>query len=193
MRNLTVAISPRAGERTTMNNGPREIRDALGKFIQQGESLYALLDAAQSSEIPYRLKFTKTEHDSLYRGRSEEALWYVAPYLAVCEPDSDFVEWVLTHGWGNSWAVFLTSGADLESLRKHFRQFLLVKAEDDRDYYFRFYDPRVLRVFLPTCDLTEAREFFGPVSRFLMEGETSEALLSFAASEQGTSQEAVLL
>ena len=38
--------------------------------------------------------------------------------------------------------------------------------------YFRFYDPRVFRMFLPTCDETQLRDFFGGVDFFIAEGES---------------------
>jgi len=38
-----------------------------------------------------------------------------------------------------------------------------------KDMYFRFYDPRVLRVFLPTCTPEELSDFFGPIAGFLIE------------------------
>lgn len=34
---------------------------------------------------------------------------------------------------------------------------------------FRFYDPRVLRLYLPTCTSTELEQVFGPVGTFFTE------------------------
>ncbi|HRO43103.1 MAG TPA: DUF4123 domain-containing protein, partial [Flavipsychrobacter sp.] len=64
-------------------------------------------------------------------------------------------------------------------LHKHFRKFLLVKTEDEQELYFRFYDPRVLRIFLPTCDQGQIREFFGAVDYFLMEDEDPEFAIRY--------------
>ena len=46
--------------------------------------------------------------------------------------------------------------------------------------YFRFYDPVVLRTFLPTATPRQMEDFFGPISAFYVEGEHGE-LCSFAA------------
>ncbi len=46
--------------------------------------------------------------------------------------------------------------------------------------YFRFYDPRVLRIFLPTCDRSQILEFFGPVKIFICEDEDPEHILLFS-------------
>ena len=40
-----------------------------------------------------------------------------------------------------------------------------------KDMYFRLYDPRVLRVFLPTCTPDELTDFFGPIGTFLIESD----------------------
>jgi hypothetical protein len=44
---------------------------------------------------------------------------------------------------------------------------------------FRYYDPRVLRVYLPTCVTVELRTVFGPIECFWMEGESPEKMLEF--------------
>lgn len=65
------------------------------------------------------------------------------------------------------------------------RQFLFVKDEDGKELYFRFYDPRILRLYLPTCTKTETAAFFGPVLRFLIESEDARSLLVFQQDERG--------
>jgi hypothetical protein len=41
-------------------------------------------------------------------------------------------------------------------------------------FYFRYYDPVVLRSFVPVATPRQRDELFGPVSSFLVEGETGE-------------------
>jgi hypothetical protein len=123
------------------------------------------------------------EHDSLYRGRSEEALAIVAPYLFTYKEETEFAAWLAEKGWGDAWGVFFYSEAPMAELHKHFRKFLLVKTEDGEELYFRFYDPRVLRIFLPTCDEAQLREFFGPVRYFMMEDEDSSQAVVFYLKE----------
>jgi Domain of unknown function (DUF4123) len=170
-----------------------KIAQTLFDAARQGESLYAILDAARTVDIPFRLRSAGVEHDCLYRGRSAEVLWHVAPYLVRCGRDTEWIHWMLEEGWGDSWGVYLTSTAGLEGLCQHFHQLLLVKTEDNRQLYFRFYDPRVLRVFLPTCTSEEAHQFFGPVRCYLMEAEAPEILLKFTASQEGAQQAAMQL
>jgi len=79
----------------------------------------------------------------------------------------------------------LTSGKALAEVLKHFRHFLMVKLADGRDAYFRFYDPRVLRAYLPSCNPAEAARFFGPVRCYLVEAKEPETLLQFTDTGRG--------
>ena len=81
-------------------------------------------------------------------------------------------------GWGQSWGVFLRV-KDPSNLRSHLRGFLRVKDESGRILLFRYYDPRVLRVYLPTCRPPELRTIFGPVSSYLVEDENGKGLIEF--------------
>lgn len=168
---------------TTVNH--HRIAQALTEAVRADETLYAILDAARHSDVPYLLKWAGVEHECLYEGETREKLWYVAPYLLKCDPASDFFKQLLEDGWGKSWGIFLTSSSKLDELLTHFRQFLLVKDEDNKDFYFRFYDPRVLRVYLPTCTAEEVREFFGTNGAYLLEAAEPDTLLKFTAGERG--------
>jgi len=156
------------------------VREVLFDALAPGESLYALLDGARNHEIALRLKAGGVHHDCLYQGAAAKELWFVAPYLARCERGSPFVSWLAGSGWGQSWGTFVATGVDLAALGEHFRKFLLVKIDgNEADFYFRFYDPRVLRVFLPTCTPQEAAEFFGPVRLFIAEDSQGSSAITF--------------
>jgi len=141
---------------------------------------YIILDAARTRVEIIKAKELNPNHDSLFRGRSEQPLAYVAPYLFSFDPQTEFAKWYMQNGWGNSWGILVYSKSDLKSLVKHFRHFLMVKTEDGEQLYFRFYDPRVLRVFLPTCDERQLRDFFGPIDYFLCESEEPASGLVFS-------------
>jgi len=132
---------------------------------------FAILDAARIFGEMETAQSLQNNFLSLYMGKKEELLSAVAPYLFEYHEKSEFATWLHEKGWGNSWGIFVTSSLSLEELRMHFRKFLLVKTEDDKELYFRFYDPRVLRIFLPTCDQEQLNDFFGPITSFEMEAE----------------------
>jgi len=132
---------------------------------------FLLLDAARMHGDIYQAREHNPEHICLYEGDSEKFLAAVAPWMFGFEQGSDFATWVLRSARGNSWGIFLRSGAEPVRLYKHLRKFLIVQSEDGKEMYFRYYDPRVLRVFLPTCEPAQLKEFFGPIEAFLAENE----------------------
>lgn len=114
----------------------------------------------------------------LYKGMSEERLSNVGPYLFVSQPPA-FVDWLFAQGWGQSWGVFVLSRETSAVVYQHFRRFLLVKTAEGKQLYFRFYDPRVLRQFLPTCTAGQLTDFFGPVRYFLVEDQDPDYSISY--------------
>jgi hypothetical protein len=65
------------------------------------------------------------------------------------------------------------------TLRQHLRTFLRVTNQRGRRLIFRYYDPRVMRVYLPTCMPAELRSVFGPIRCYLMESPDADAVLRF--------------
>ncbi len=139
-------------------------------FLGNNQREYYILDSARVGSAIDQAKELSFSFDSLYRGRSEESLAVIAPYLFQYEANDLFHQFIDNHT-GESWGIGVIAEAPIEALHKHFRKFLLVKDEDGRELYFRFYDPRVLRIFLPTCDTAQLKEFFGPVQYFFLEDE----------------------
>lgn len=140
---------------------------------------YAILDGASVPDLPQTLERFEVEAECLFRGDLEPDLALAAPYLVLLRADTPFVEWLLQEGWGKHWGIFAVSKADLRDLRMHLRTLLKVYGPDLKPLYFRYYDPRVLRTYLPTCNEQEARTLFGPVLRFITEGDEPAILLRF--------------
>lgn len=138
--------------------------------------LFDTATAAEKQEEAIRLDPSR---QSFYKGTSEENK-KAAPYLFELKPETDFANWYFKNGWNQSWGVPLFSSGTFEETYRHFRKFLIVKTEEGKQMYFRFYDPRVLRIFLPTCDRSQILEFFGPVKIFICEDEDPEHILLFS-------------
>ncbi len=152
----------------------------MSQSESQSNLTYAILDAALIfGELDTAQKL-QTNFLSLYMGRSEELLSTVAPYLFPYESNSEFGTWLLDKGWGNSWGIFVSTRSSMEDLQEHFRKFQMVQTEDGKELYFRFYDPQVLRVFLPDCETHQLKEFFGPVKYYGMEDDDPEYALFFS-------------
>ena len=154
---------------------------------------YAVLDGASIPGLRKKFHYLKPEHICLYRGELKPDLAECAPYLVRLQPEAEFTDWVLTEGWGQHWGIFAQTAADLTALRKHFRTFLMVKDPNGEQVYFRYYDPRVLRVYLPTCNPDETRYIFGPVKSYFCEDEVTYLLLVFSADDTGSKKQALKL
>lgn len=148
----------------------------LGPEAERG-ALFAVLDAARDDRIQVLLRESVDEYDSLYQGIKAETMAEVAPYLVKLRRDSRLLRRLIDEGWGGAWGVYLVCESPLRDVRAHFRKLLFVSnEEDDEVRYFRFYDPRVLRIFVPTCTVRQEDEFYGEIKRFLCEDEASGIL-----------------
>ncbi|HLZ49792.1 MAG TPA: DUF4123 domain-containing protein [Candidatus Acidoferrum sp.] len=161
------------------------LQDLLRKDFQP---LYALLDASREPSVLKVILESKEEYQSLYEGPQGAQLAHFAPYLVRVPQKSALLETLVQQAWSKSWGVFLTCDAPLKDLRTHFRHFLNVKLPDGTQVYFRYYDPRVLRLFLPTCLHEETTQFFGPVKQFLLEAEDPATALHFTRGPKGAAQ-----
>lgn len=130
---------------------------------------YCLLDASRMNDAVYKAKELNEEHHCLYEGESAKFLNSVAPFLFSFSVSSPFSDWLFDEGQGKSWGILLTSSVEPLQVYRHLRKFLIIQTEEDRELYFRYYDPRVLSVFLPTCDSEQLHEFFGPIETFIAE------------------------
>lgn len=156
----------------------REVLDAIWPTdLPGGVKVFAILDGAQDARISYEINGTFSEHDCLYAGDLPRELERVAPYLVQLDRDDRLARFILDNGWGKNWGLFLRCDAGIKALRKHLRGFLRVKDERGRRLLFRYYDPRVLSVYLPTCTPSELRTVFGPITAFLMEVENGRCVL----------------
>ena len=136
---------------------------------------YAILDGARNDLLlPALYADNAPRWRCLMPGELEPDMAYVAPYLVELDQSSAFTRRLLAEGWGQNWGVFLASEAGLPALWRHVRTQFNVYGPQMEPLYFRYYDPRVLRGYLPTCSPRQLAEFFGPVGFFLAEGEEAE-------------------
>jgi hypothetical protein len=146
-----------------------------GLFADPWSKVYAILDGASIERLPKVLWQHAPEHQCLFRGDLEDDMREVAPYLVELRPGTDFTAWAVS-GWGEHWGIFMQAPASLSmiELRKHFRTITRVLSPEGKWLYFRFYDPRTLRSYLPTCEPAELDQVFGPVTTFIAEADDAE-------------------
>jgi hypothetical protein len=164
---------------------PDSLQRVLTFVREPREPLFAVYDAARSPQVLELLKTAQEKQQSLLEGAKGEALGPWAPYLVALPPGSALLETLVQEGWGKAWGIYFTCPLPFEEVRKHLRHFLTVRDEENVDCFFRFYDPRVLRAFLPVCTREELRTFFGPIRRFKMEGRPRQVLLDFSLRPSG--------
>lgn len=166
-------------------DGAAETATVLSYLRAKREPLFALIDAARKPANVILLRESGNRHESLYSGNAAAELQNVAPYLVELTKGSAVLDWFATEGWWDAWGYCIVSGCSLEELRTHLRKFLMVTLHDRRQVYFRFYDPRVLRVFLLTSTLSQAAKFFEKIDCILCPGSTPSTITSFRLSAGG--------
>jgi len=149
-----------------------ELHEYLEHRRKPSDILYAVVDAAQDYRLavgardilgePLRPLFVKAPHFMTRKG----------PYLVRIKCTNRYPEYMQL--WaeclGRNAGILFFSSAWPKSLREHLRSIFKVYDDQGAMFYFRFYDPRVLRTYLPTCTIKECREFFGPIRSIFAEG-----------------------
>ncbi len=180
---LSEARDPQSGETGT--------EDLVSKLTGSRTPLFCVVDAAVDPVILEHLQSGLQQREpghalqSLYEGHGAHELAPWAPYLLALPRDSTLLRTLLREGWGKAWGCYCTAHVPFAELRRHLRRFLTVRLEAGPQVYFRFYDPRVLREFLPTATHAELLHFFGPVGEWLFEGAHAESLLRNRCTNEG--------
>ncbi len=166
---------------------PGAVADKLLQLYREdGGRLFGLLDSAREETILAAL-VDGVDCESLYRGTKNEKHFGKAPFLVHFAPGCKLFYQLVSRGWGDSWGVVFASREPFGNLLEHFQRFVLARrqfGEDQDVFFFRFYDPRVLRAYLPTCTESEIGLLFGPVRRFYVESEGGDAVLVFDRQER---------
>ncbi|MBF0304633.1 MAG: DUF4123 domain-containing protein [Alphaproteobacteria bacterium] len=164
------------------------------------ECAFLLLDAARDEAL-YPMLYDLDEDlliQSLYQGDTAVTLAEVAPYLVALRPGDEAARRLHDLIWGNGWGMLLHAPLSFSAVRRHLRKFTLVFTEAGSGLVFRFYDPRVLQIFLPTCEPADACKLIGPLRWIapgpqphqatiyeVVEGQARTTTVALALSEAG--------
>jgi hypothetical protein len=171
---------------TVRINGEQTLLGSLANAVRAHppDRLYALIDGAQAFELAFAARLMGHDLFTLFSGTLAHTVAQVGPCLVAIDEPSAFLEkWVAQIG--RHAGILFESPADLPELCAHLRSAFVATDEEGQEYFFRFYDPRVLRAFLPTCRLGELAEFFGPVTRWIVEQERGTAYTAYSFDESG--------
>lgn len=160
-----------------------------------GRQVHWLLDGARDPEIASLVRSSGLDYTCLYSGALHPRLAAAAPYLVQLNPAAPATARLLRRGWGQAWGIFTIGAAPatLDRQRLHFKKFLRVQTADGKLLAFRYYDPRVLNIYLPTCTNDEVRTLLGPVARLISESDAGTHALDFRLEGGAMTRRAVLL
>ncbi len=141
-------------------------------FKDTKTDIYAVLDGASDPNVIYNdILQSKLDFRCLYRGELDDDLKLCAPYLVRFNKPSPIVLKLIKAMFETNSGIIarLEKGTDIDLVRRHFRKYLLVRTPEKKTVYFRYYDPRVFRTYLPTCNEEELNVVFGAnVERFVV-------------------------
>ena len=157
---------------------------AFDRIVAPGSNHCVLHDAARLPGVVWQAESARVRCVSLFSGDTGERLQDVAPYIVEFPRRSNFRNWWFSQ-WGYSVGILVEADQGIDDLRSHFRRLTVVTDAERKKYFFRFYDPRVLRVFLPACTPAELDQFFGPITAFHCESDGGAELLTFSRGPQG--------
>ena len=144
----------------------KEIEQVKETLFSGASFIYAVIDGAACPDLRFKLYDWEPNSACLWSGALEPDLEEVAPYLVLLDRESTFTHWLVSHGWNNNWNIFVNSTLDFKAFKKQIRKFLRVKSPERKNMVFRFYDPRVLDVFLENIETTQKEMFFQGINNF---------------------------
>ena len=149
-----------------------------------GESLpelkcYFILDANKHKYLAPENFHCRIE--SLFQGEFADITKDIAPYLVEVIPYPDYSseselmglfsdEGAMTRfNWHEELGVFIHSRYDFDTVLRHLRHFPVMKDENGKWFFFRFYDPKVLRNYLEVIATSPEKlnKFFGYEKRII--------------------------
>jgi len=149
-----------AGE--TAKTRRQQAFDALWRKLARNEGAhYAVVDAARDDAILAQVRKLGDKAVCLYSGDARIRLANYAPYLFRLDPNCAATRQFLAKGWGQSWYILIGSQHPIADIAWQLRKALIVRTDEGKDFYFRFYDPRVLRGYLALCSQEDADKLMG--------------------------------
>jgi hypothetical protein len=166
-------------------------------LLEQAEkeecNLYGIIDSARNEDVFRYLITGNVQYRSLFQGTMDEQSYGVSGFLVECKKESLLFQWMTEDAWGDSCCIFFTSKLSFDELFSHFQKFNRVYLEDDEVVLFRYYDPRVLRVYLPTCNRGEIEVFFGNVFSFYAENADGNEIDVYNKNIMGSGPDILLI
>jgi hypothetical protein len=129
--------------------------------------LYAIVDSTDLPIVPPKMnELGPARAMSLFSGSRYHDHWAVAPYLVTV--DDAILTWILETLGDGPWGVLVLSKEPPDTVFLHFQSQMLVTLADGQQWFFRYYDPRVLERHLKRAQRGRIEAFFGPARSFVI-------------------------
>ena len=131
---------------------------------------YVIADGALDKDIDLYLEIYKVEYRTLYpEGYSKEA-GYAQPFLINIGSSDEFKSWFMEEGYGNSRGLFVLSTLNIDTFANNINHFTLGHMqENNKETFFRFYDPKIFPAFLRILTHNQIEQFFQGENVYLCE------------------------
>jgi hypothetical protein len=142
----------------------RNLKDWVAQTREQGLQPYLLIDTAQVPKSHLKLSRWKIPYVSLFEQTPEQNLVEIAPLLIPMGPLSieaatKICKWAVDIAYGAPCLCWMSSALSAQALAEHLRKFHTVGVSDQQTMMLRWYDTRILPVWMACLSPVQATQF----------------------------------
>ena len=144
--------------------------------------LYGVVDCAVEPTLHEHVQRLGPQQAAcLFEGKLDPGVLAVSPYLVELSPHDPLSRAWRGSGWGRNWGLLVSSRSPLMAVRRRLRHFTQARLPDGSGpVLFRFWDPRVFRVYFPQVDGPGLADWFKDISHFTVESEDGARSLRYS-------------
>ncbi|VAW77867.1 hypothetical protein MNBD_GAMMA12-2203 [hydrothermal vent metagenome] len=163
----------------------------IGQLLTEAKAtqrkLYAIIDSAVHQKIHHLIKrnIAKESYSNLFHHTDFSEIEDAAPYLVHLTKANAIL---LNKIWRYPWGIFLITSVERDEIEAHLRTNLFAEDPLGEELLFRYYDPRVLPVFLNNSSDEERQLFFGPIEEMYALTTQNTQLKRYSAYEWDTAE-----
>jgi len=145
-------------------------------------TLYAVLDLAADPALNAHVQRLEPDGAAcLFEGKLHPQVKAASPHVVELAPTDPLSALWRTDGWGRAWGVLISSSAGLMTVRRRLRHFTQARLPDGGGpVLFRFWDPRVFRVYMPLVEDDQLAGWVTDIDRYIVETEDGAGSLRYS-------------
>jgi hypothetical protein len=159
----------------------------LTSLYRERENVFCVLDPMRDARIPAFLDASGEQFNALDDGAR------VTAYVVQLPPHARLLDVLVKDGWSRGWGFYCTSAGGIAEVCAHLRNFITLYTPAGTPLTFRFWDPRILRALVPGFLPQEAVDFFGPLTRIVVEGEKTEMAVEYSLGPRWAKHQSLVL